>query len=536
MFLSAAIGQFRLWTVLVLAITGAALALHAQLGLGAGRPRLEPGAWTLLGVFGLLFLWLALYPPHGFDEQAYHLPIARSLVESGGLRWLDHLRFPAFPQLAELLAAALSLVAAQAQPLLADRAIHLPQALAAIAIAGLLIEEARDCGRPAGDLLSAALFLGSPLVVYQAFTLYVDLVLSLAVLLAVVAASRFRAQGAEPEAGAWLRLAGLAVGSAFAVKYTGAFAGFLVLLWVVPGGLRRGALLRDLAVVTALAGLAALPTAVWLVAVTGNPVFPFLFSRGTAWGAAFPAWPGERWRTLLLLPWSMYFDRPAVGFQPPPSPFLPLAAGCAVIASRVDAESRRCLVAAALFCLLTLTLYPDVRYALPSLPILLLAAGRSPWPRPSARGLRLAVALAAAIGVAYAVFAGARLGSLALGERETEDFLARRNPGFRALRAAEVDAGRQPPPRLYAFANETLTGLSRGRLYGEINGRLSQAEARVLLDRPEELERRLRELAVSHLILLRKSLPPSFDPAAPGWVRHFRAVYEDSEALVFRRL
>ena len=53
------------------------------------------------------FLLLALYPPTAFDATLYHLPFARAFVESGGVPYVLDRRVPVFPQVNEVLFAAL---------------------------------------------------------------------------------------------------------------------------------------------------------------------------------------------------------------------------------------------------------------------------------------------------------------------------------------------------------------------------------------------------------------------------------------------
>ena len=83
-------------------------------GLGAWQEELGR-IWALLAdrrrraaAVGLIavsapFFLLALYPPTAFDETLYHLPFAREFVRTGGVPFLPDLRFPVFPQLAEIL-------------------------------------------------------------------------------------------------------------------------------------------------------------------------------------------------------------------------------------------------------------------------------------------------------------------------------------------------------------------------------------------------------------------------------------------------
>src|SRR5262245_3999244 len=82
--------------------------------------------WRWLVAVGVLavtarFFILALYPPTAFDETMYHLPFARAFVRTGGVPFLPDLRFPAFPQLGEILMAGVLALTGQ------DVATHLVQ-------------------------------------------------------------------------------------------------------------------------------------------------------------------------------------------------------------------------------------------------------------------------------------------------------------------------------------------------------------------------------------------------------------------------
>ncbi|MEO1370375.1 MAG: hypothetical protein AAFX50_24605, partial [Acidobacteriota bacterium] len=83
---------------------------------------------------------LALYPPTGWDETAYHLPYVRAFLEAGGLVFAEHLRYPVFPQVAEMLFLAAGLAGG-------DTAAALTQTLALFAAAGVLADWGRRRGR-----------------------------------------------------------------------------------------------------------------------------------------------------------------------------------------------------------------------------------------------------------------------------------------------------------------------------------------------------------------------------------------------------
>ncbi|MEO1085166.1 MAG: hypothetical protein AAFY88_13075, partial [Acidobacteriota bacterium] len=126
----------------------------------------RPGPWRTWGratwgwiAAALPLVLLALYPPTGWDETAYHLPYVRAFLEAGGLVFAEHLRYPVFPQTAELLFLAAGLLGG-------DTAAALTQTLALFAAAGVLAEWGRRSFHPRVGLWAAALWIGTPLVVW----------------------------------------------------------------------------------------------------------------------------------------------------------------------------------------------------------------------------------------------------------------------------------------------------------------------------------------------------------------------------------
>ncbi|MEM8996732.1 MAG: hypothetical protein AAGF23_18245, partial [Acidobacteriota bacterium] len=100
----------------------------------------RPGPWRTWS--GATWGWLAaalplvvlaLYPPTGWDETAYHLPYVRAFLEAGGLVFAEYLRYPVFPQVAEMLFLAAGLLGG-------DTAAALTQTLALFAAAGVLAD------------------------------------------------------------------------------------------------------------------------------------------------------------------------------------------------------------------------------------------------------------------------------------------------------------------------------------------------------------------------------------------------------------
>jgi hypothetical protein len=135
----------------------------------------------------------ALYPRLGFDQTLYHLPSSRAFAASGGVPFLPALRYPVFPQLAEVLDAAVLLFAG-------DVATQLVGWTALVACIGLVFVWARELSSPAGGWIAAAMLAGSPIAFYLASTGYVEPLLALFGLAALYAAMR----GRQESSLAWL--------------------------------------------------------------------------------------------------------------------------------------------------------------------------------------------------------------------------------------------------------------------------------------------------------------------------------------------
>src|SRR5262249_28464309 len=138
-------------------------------------------------------------------------------------------------------------------------------------------------------LWAAALWLGTPHVVWMASAAYVDLGLALQATAAIYAWTRAREQ--SHGGAAWWAVAGACAGFAAATKYLGLFfvAGGLV---AALSAAWRGRRLVPLLAFGAAAAGASGPWYLRLVLETGNPLFPF-YSRwfgGAIWDPAADLW------------------------------------------------------------------------------------------------------------------------------------------------------------------------------------------------------------------------------------------------------
>jgi 4-amino-4-deoxy-L-arabinose transferase-like glycosyltransferase len=428
-------------------------------------------------VVTLTLVALALCPPVAFDETLYHLPLVRAIAEEGTLRFHEELRFPVFPLLAELLAVLAYLIGG-------DVATHFIPLVATLLTAALLLEWGKSRGIANGPLAAAA-FLGMPIVVQLATTLYVDAVLTLFVtagFYCLWASSNLlpTAWGEGYPERRWLVLAGLCFGAACAVKYLG--------LYFALAGAIQARRARNLAWFAAGVVAVALPMYAWIFAQTGNPVFPFFGS--SPW--VLPLAPfdsiAERLVRFVRIPWDVMFARDRMGQQPPYTPFFALALLIAGWRSWI-----------AIGYLVAFTfLPPDSRYLMPLLPLLLIEAAARVRPLP-----RWLVLVALLPGPAYAIYRVARYEPV---------------PEARALQRAGTS-------RIYTCGGEQLKALAAGTQLGDHAG--PHSFDRVL---DERMHANLVALRIDMLLVAKRTCSGRLPLPGPG----FTLLYEDEAAQLWR--
>jgi len=521
------------------------------LWLGAGAAALLPPAI------------LTLYPPTAFDATLYHLPYARAFAASGGLPFLPDLRIPIFPQLLETLFAVLL-------PFGGDLATHAVALLATILTVALILVWGRRFS-PAAGWIAAAAYAGSPLVIYLAGTAYVEPGLVMFATVALYAAFRWR-DGGGP---GWLTLAALFAGAAADTKYLGLFVLGLVAMAAMaavgasPAG-RPVSRWRSLARVTLVGAILMVPWYGRIIAATGNPVFPFLpeVFGSSFWNPAtlHPALnlrtlPGELAVRLLRLPWDAVFERHRLGSYPPWSPVFLFALPALLAGAVVHRRVRALLLVAAPYAVVVLSLHPDARYLLLTLPLVCVAvgdglawslawlgthppfaSGASPAsfselerrrPPDEGRVTAGAALLAVAIflpGWSYSLYCLHRLGPVPARPAEREAFLARSLPVFASIRYLDRVCGSSYT--LYAIHAENMVYFAAGRFLGDWTGPASYPRVIPADGDAELLYRRLRSLGADHLLTVEgdPALPPMFTAA---FDRLFRLVHADGRARLF---
>jgi len=507
--------------VAVLLVLAAPLAISVTLRARRARPRAHRRPHSLLGGLPLLLglapaAALALYPPTDFDATMYHLPYARAFSSLHAVAFLPSLRFPIFPQLIEMLFTA-------ALTISDDVSAQLIHFLCLTLVAVALIAWGRRLSAGRAGVWAAAAWLGSPLVLSEGASAYVDVGLALFCTLSVYAWSVWSETGDER----WLFWSAALAGFAASTKYLGLFFVFAIpaATWVAK---RRGGLgpaLRHFAVSV----LVLFPFYARITAETGNPLFPFFAGLfGTSeWSQplnpGFPEGGAVRVFSELLLPGNLHPRRTTY------SPFLLLVPPLLVGAAIAERRQRPLLVLAAAFVTCCYALSRDPRYLLPVVPTCTLCAAsfldlllrRRGIPRRISEGA-LAGALAFALvlpGGAWAAHRLWRFGPLPVTAAERAAYLDERVEVHSAL--ARLNSTLGAGYTVYCFHCENAAYFAEGRFLGDHFGpyRFSRLEA--AFGNGRLLYSALRGMGATHLIVGsdRGSVPLPSDSS-------FRALFE----------
>jgi len=520
----ALVGQLRFETVALLGLLPIVAAIVRWRRLPPALAGFGSKACVLLGMCALPLFVLALYPPLGFDQTLYHLPMSRAFAETGGLPYLADLRFPVFPALAEVLQAAIWLASSE----IATQQAGVFSLLACLCL--LTAWAGAKAGRGAGHFATAMVY-GSPCAVYLASCGYLEPVLALFVLGALYAAEQSEHNGRA----SWAGLAGLLAGSAAACKYIGLFFLPIALLWLLRRVSWRSQW-RQVGSYIGAALLAAGPTYARIVALTGNPLFPFysnIFGTSSyTEEQMFPRGFG-RLRGVATLFWDLIFRRDAVGHLPHYSPAFLLALPCAFLALRSEALRRPALTA-----LLFLLLAPiHGHYFLSIAPIWALLTGvlLARWvgtePSLRRRVFGAATVVLALGGPLYAIYRVERLGLPPASEEGRQALLREQLPLYPAF----TFLNRQIPlPKVFAAGPMVarMTYYYRGRLFGDVNGNESVPQVAARTAQLGGLAEALREIP-AEMILIEKDQRQWLDSAEED-AADLELVYEDDAARVYR--
>ncbi len=346
-------------------------------------------AYLLLALsFGsVLWIWLthALMPPHEWDEVAYHLTLAKLYVDAHRIIYVPFIVHSNWPMNSEMLFSIALLFGSDLAPHL------LILSTALLAAWGLLIVGRRWFDDRVG-IVAAALFLAVPLVKRLAGTGLIDVAMGMYVLAALVVFEHWRTSQRRT----WLVLCGVLCGFAAGSKIMGgAFPllfGLLVLAVVLrqrPHNFKAALGYGTLFGATGLLVVGPWYLRSWLF--TGNPIYPFAFSifGGRNWDALgdeyhtnslFQIWALQIPHTplgLLQSFWYMITQPEKLGdYRGGIGVIGPVGAVCAaLLAWRGPRMLHWALLVSGGFYLLWFAFVsPQLRFLLPIVPLLVLAA------------------------------------------------------------------------------------------------------------------------------------------------------------------
>jgi len=332
------------------------------------------GAAVFLATVPLLAL--PLYPPTTFDSTMYFLASAKIYAHSHQLVFTPYLRLPLLTQLNEMLFV-LALLFSD------DITAQVIQMMMLFIVVVAVFAFSRRFFSKETAWWSTAILLASPLVLFAGVFAYVDVSLLLFGTLAAYAfwnwlGSRERV---------WLLLCGAFCGFAAGAKYPGLFFPLffaLIALYIAIRERRYATPLPIVAPTLALAG----PWYARNFYYTRNPVFPFFPSvfGYTFWSAAdvekltavmrgigFGRGP----RALVLLPWHLAFRQDVFYGAFTLTKILFFALPLVVVFMIKDARVRRLVGFAFAFTLFWFFSDQELRYLLPAVPMLAVAAAAS---------------------------------------------------------------------------------------------------------------------------------------------------------------
>ncbi|MEM8963014.1 MAG: glycosyltransferase family 39 protein [Acidobacteriota bacterium] len=537
--------------------------------------------WTIPAVLVLLTpsLLLPLYPPVAYDAAMYHLPYADLFAEQGRVVFASDLRYPVFPQLVNLLFTLIFLVAN-------DISAALVQTLAMLSV-GLLLYAwvAPMAGRRAG-LWAAAIWLGNPLVAWNARAAMVDVALALFVVVGVYGFVRWwrtRHLG-------WLVVSAAGCGFAAGTKYHG----LIFVAMLVAASCLDAMQKRKLTPVLAAVVVVVLVASPWYARNayhTGNPVFPLFFqvfgesewsfflrdqdsvedltwlddavpgddealaSKMTGAAVEIPRLIGERmWsliteesRDLLLLPWRLSFEHQRFQRAPVSPIYLFLLPWLLLLAVR-DAQARWLIAISIGYGVICLATAGDPRYLIPVLGVLAVPAAlaidrihgdlEKAWPRLFRHRLFRHRLVGAWIGLAlltpataYSTFKLSELGPLPV-TAEQRDAHLNRAPCHGAIRDLNRRLG--AAYTAYALQCEDQVYHAEGRLLGNQFGPYRFVKVNRRLQDAAALHEALRGFDAQYFVIT--FCETRFPPEATGIEKYFALEYHERDVCTYRLL
>ena len=246
---------------------------------------------------------------------------------------------------------------------------------------------------------------------------------------------------------------------------------------------------------------------------------------------------------VVRLGWDLVVERSRVNLQPPASPLVIVALPLLLYLGWRRRWARVWVVILAGFVLAFLALPRDARYLMPYSPLLslllvaalddlaaALAARRPRWRSVRTLAAGAVLGLGLATGPAYALWRTWVSGPPPVAATAIDAFLARRVPLYRAL-LFRRERGLEGVP-VYALHGERLHDFAGAALLGDWIGPYRFQLVLPLLDRPEELASKLRELGARQLLLPLAQVAPEVVVGLVASPR-YRELYRDAEGVLF---
>jgi len=280
------------------------------LGTWSPRSMQERLACFILAICLVALFLLELTPEIGKDALIYHLAVPKLFIQHHGFYFIEGNVFANYPLFGEML----YIIGLTLQNDILAKFIHFILLLAILLGTGVFIR--RQTGAHALPFLGMLIFLSVPSVFITAHMAYNDLFVvyySLGAFFAFISWTEKNGKG-------WLILCGLFSGLAVACKYTALLLPFLGTLGVLWNAQRRRLPARkaagDFSIYAVCLVLAGCPFYIKNWIVTGNPVYPFLFSifGGRGWDSdqarlydifVYSLGMGKEPLDYLLLPWNV---------------------------------------------------------------------------------------------------------------------------------------------------------------------------------------------------------------------------------------
>ncbi len=469
-------------------------------GAASGYPRARPvvAFGVVLGAIAVAGSFVAaLAPPTAGDALCYHLELPKEFLASHRLVYLPFQENSTFPLHVEMLYLwALALDGAVAAQL-----IH--WGMGVLLVLGTVVLARPVVGQDAA-WGTAAVVAVTPGVTNQMTAPLNDVGLALFTTLALAA---WRRVAVDDQSRRWLLVAGLMAGAALATKYVAVVFAAAVVMSALVIAIRQPDRRHQLifgAVVTAAVAL--LVGGIWYIRAAwyrGNALYPFdplaVLARSTEMRDKTPL----EWNVMSLVsaPWqvTMHPERFGGWGHQPGELFLALLP-CLVVARRLRGLSSL-LAVAATFALFWYALRQNVRFLLPIVPLLAVAAvwaivqlERFPViPR------RIAYSCVAALASCGAAIAIARAGdklAVALGLESRDDYLMRCEPTYPAASLAN----RLTRSRARILSQDYRAFYFQGHVTRESTYRRATRYDQAIR-KPTDFSRQLRAHGFTHVLL-----------------------------------